>query len=311
VSDTGPAKLPGIPLYRTTDTALAATLQAIIERLEIREGSRGNPAERVITQREFEAYKAGVAPVVTNASGEVNINDLIQKIIVDPKFLAALPKSETRSWVDELRASIEGLRARLAGLVSTTASGVETLFRAVFFFSTSPLIDKFGKNYGNRWVLKGSTGLSTTEDTSYQTTLSGVLDTLARVFYDHQPFTGTVAGTTLNGHMIVTTSKDASGNVYGGTMVGAVNQFLFTNGPYGYRFALKGSTPVMTLDSGDYTYTLQDFINMAASSHQILTAPVPGNQASVADWIRYHEKVLVDNNRSLVSIETRLAARGI
>lgn len=51
--DTGVAKLPGIPLLKTTDTALARWAQAVTEHLEVRAGARGNPLERVVTQREL------------------------------------------------------------------------------------------------------------------------------------------------------------------------------------------------------------------------------------------------------------------
>jgi len=304
VSDTGPAILPGIPAYRTTDTALASTLQAIIERLEIREGSRGNPAEKVVTQRDLDAYKASVTTVTTSA-GEVNINDLIQKIIVDPTFLAAIPKAESSSgWVNELRAGLEGLRARFAGLTSSVVSGVETLFRQVFFFSTTPLINpRTGVDYGNRWVLKGSTGLATGESTSYQLTVGGLLDVVSKIGYDYTTPASTTLGLGINGNLQV---RQADGTY--GTMIGAVNQFLFTNGPYGYRYALKGSTPLMTADSGNYTYTLQDFINMAAASDQAIKAPVSGNPTSLSGWIQYHESTLIGHNTTLVNMNNTVSS---
>ncbi len=155
MSDTGPAQLPGIPAYRTTDTALAAWMQVVQERLEVREGARGNAAEKVVLQRDLDAYIASVKPVTTTASGEVDVAALIKQIIEDPVFLAALPKAETRSWVDELRASIEGIRARLAGLMNSVAA--EPLFSKIFFWGSFK--DPAFVSRGNQWVLRSETGL--------------------------------------------------------------------------------------------------------------------------------------------------------
>jgi len=51
--DTGVARLPAIPTPNTGNAHMDAILSAIKERLEVREGSRGNDAERVVTQREL------------------------------------------------------------------------------------------------------------------------------------------------------------------------------------------------------------------------------------------------------------------
>lgn len=53
--DTGPAKLPGLPAPPTTgDPALDQWIKLAAERLEVREGKRGNPYERAVTVRELE-----------------------------------------------------------------------------------------------------------------------------------------------------------------------------------------------------------------------------------------------------------------
>jgi hypothetical protein len=52
--DTGAAKLPGLPAVRTGNASLDAWLRAATERLEVREGSRGNAAEKVVTQRDLQ-----------------------------------------------------------------------------------------------------------------------------------------------------------------------------------------------------------------------------------------------------------------
>lgn len=51
--DTGAAKLPALKRVVTGDRALDDQLEAIRERLEVREGTRGNDGERVVTQRQL------------------------------------------------------------------------------------------------------------------------------------------------------------------------------------------------------------------------------------------------------------------
>lgn len=54
MADTGPAKLPGLPAVAVQgNPALSRWMSAVNEHLEVRAGSRGNPAERVVTQREL------------------------------------------------------------------------------------------------------------------------------------------------------------------------------------------------------------------------------------------------------------------
>lgn len=192
MSDTGPAKLPGIPAYRTDDNGLAATLQAIIERLEVREGSRGNPAERAITQRDLDAYVAKPA-VVTQATQEIDINALVQQIVASPAFLAALPKAETqtRGWVNELRAAIEGIRSRLAGMVNAIAS--EPLFNANFFWGNAKDQANFASR-GYQWTLRSTTGLGSVESEATNQFALTVQDVLSCVSagFSGQVSTGTI-----------------------------------------------------------------------------------------------------------------------
>ena len=50
----GSAKLPGLHVVNTGNPALDRWIQAVSERLEVREGNRGNPHERAVTLRELE-----------------------------------------------------------------------------------------------------------------------------------------------------------------------------------------------------------------------------------------------------------------
>ena len=53
MSDTGPAKLPGIPVLQTDDPALAKWAAAVTEYLQVRAGARGNPLEAAVTKRDL------------------------------------------------------------------------------------------------------------------------------------------------------------------------------------------------------------------------------------------------------------------
>lgn len=53
MADTGPAKLPGLQVPKLNDPAMARWVQAVSERMEVREGARGNPAEAVVLQRDL------------------------------------------------------------------------------------------------------------------------------------------------------------------------------------------------------------------------------------------------------------------
>ena len=55
MNDTGKVKLPGLPRVSSGNAALDSWIQAVSERLEVREGARGNPYERVVTVRELTA----------------------------------------------------------------------------------------------------------------------------------------------------------------------------------------------------------------------------------------------------------------
>ena len=61
-----PAKLPAIVIPAGLDRSMAALLAAVKERLEVREGERGNPFERSVTVRDL--VDAGVDVVVVGGS---------------------------------------------------------------------------------------------------------------------------------------------------------------------------------------------------------------------------------------------------
>lgn len=59
--DTGRARLPGLVAPRVDNPDLARWVQAVAERLEVREGARGNPYERAVTVRDL--TEGGIAVV--------------------------------------------------------------------------------------------------------------------------------------------------------------------------------------------------------------------------------------------------------
>jgi len=67
--DTGRAKLPALPPLNTSDPkSVAAWAQRVAERLEVREGARGNPAERAVTLRELQALQESLGTQATASS---------------------------------------------------------------------------------------------------------------------------------------------------------------------------------------------------------------------------------------------------
>lgn len=61
MKDTGKAKLPGLVSPRVDSADLARWVQAVSERLEVREGTRGNPYERAVTVRDL--TEGGIAAI--------------------------------------------------------------------------------------------------------------------------------------------------------------------------------------------------------------------------------------------------------
>lgn len=87
---------------------MASWAQKVAERLEVREGARGNPQERAVTLRELEAATAGISDIVENSGrppepGEVVValgGKLEARVAID-KFVAAL--RETRLYKDLIK----------------------------------------------------------------------------------------------------------------------------------------------------------------------------------------------------------------
>lgn len=101
--DTGAAKLPALPPVNAQDPSLRNWMSAVAERLEVREGSRGNPNERVVTQREI----AEIKKVVSSLSNVKRASDKDLAITLGNGITAYVPIAEleaaifrTRLWTD-------------------------------------------------------------------------------------------------------------------------------------------------------------------------------------------------------------------
>ena len=75
--DTGKARLPALPPVNAQDASLRNWISAVAERLEVREGSRGNPFERAVTLRDLEAATAGLVQITDSGKPDPNAANTI------------------------------------------------------------------------------------------------------------------------------------------------------------------------------------------------------------------------------------------
>lgn len=104
--DTGRALLPALPSVNAQDPSLRTWIKAVTERLEVREGVRGNPFERAVTVREIKeltevakALKETPAPDGNTVSIQIG-NGLSASVAID-KFVASI--RETRLHKDLMK----------------------------------------------------------------------------------------------------------------------------------------------------------------------------------------------------------------
>lgn len=86
--DTGVAKLPGLPVVKVDDQGMQRWMQAVAERLEVREGQRGNAKERAVTVRDLEnalknLQSESSTEVMPNGDLKIKIGGLTAAISVD------------------------------------------------------------------------------------------------------------------------------------------------------------------------------------------------------------------------------------
>ena len=132
-----PARLPAIVVPQTIDPALRQTLEAIKERLEVRDGARGNPYERGLTVRDL--VDAGVditlvgqrvtpKPVLRKAPSSGGL-DLEPGTL--PASIEALIRKSLTAEASRLGAHIQRVEHRLQTESESQASVVQQLTAAI------------------------------------------------------------------------------------------------------------------------------------------------------------------------------------
>lgn len=222
MADTGTARLPGIPTLRTDDRALAEWAKAVTEHLEVRNGARGNPAEKTVVQRDLESIQAALAELRTTktAATEAATTPGSTTTEAAPASTSSL-NADVARVERTLNAALESLRGRIASAegqiaASGTGSG-EPLFRGIFGDLTAPS----DPNGSKRWTLHPDAGLSPYGGAAggnrsgvYSTTVGDVLASLSHTLYRFEAWQGvTGSAPQLNGAMNVRLSASASDTV--------------------------------------------------------------------------------------------------
>ena len=126
--DTGRARLPALPPVNAQDTSLRNWMSAVAERLEVREGSRGNPFERAVTLRELEnataglvqitdamrgdTQKPGAIPLGNGLSASINIDRFVQSIQDSRLYRDLMKRLDDPTRFDHLASEIRNVLLR-------------------------------------------------------------------------------------------------------------------------------------------------------------------------------------------------------
>lgn len=126
--DTGKARLPALPAVNAQDPSLRNWISAVAERLEVREGSRGNPFERAVTLRDLEAATAGLVqitdsgkpdpnaantiPLGNGLSASINIDRFVESIRNTRLFRDLLKRLDDPTRFDDLASEIRTVLLR-------------------------------------------------------------------------------------------------------------------------------------------------------------------------------------------------------
>lgn len=126
--DTGKARLPALPAVSAQDPSLRNWISAVAERLEVREGSRGNPFERAVTLRDLEAATAGLVqitdagrpdpnaastiPLGNGLSASINIDRFVESIRNTRLFRDLIKRLDDSTRFDGLASEIRTVLLR-------------------------------------------------------------------------------------------------------------------------------------------------------------------------------------------------------
>lgn len=117
------SQLPAINVPAGVDSSMRQVLEAIKERLEVREGSRGNPYERAATMRDLEALRASMA-----TTGEAKATAVPPQKVEPAVNLRALVDESVGSSSARMRAELDSKERALSdriALLSDTLGGSE------------------------------------------------------------------------------------------------------------------------------------------------------------------------------------------
>lgn len=199
MSDTGPARLPGLPKLQSTDNQLALWAERVNEHLEVRSGARGNDLERSATQRDIKMLLAKIAALEKQLTGTTTI--AVEEPVATKTEVAPAKQKSYDTEVSELRTKNDALTRRVMLLESRVSIGGSG-YSAGFIKETDDLAAR-----PNPWAINGTVrwGQSTFEH-MFRELRWGLLETGPNT--EMAPNNPGVAK--LNGYMLISGIKGAS-----------------------------------------------------------------------------------------------------
>lgn len=158
MSDTGPAKLPGLPVLKTSDAALNRWAQAVAEHLEVRNGARGNAAEKTVVQRDLTDLNTAMAylkePKRTAEAGDtiidlgggmtasISTEKLVAALLESAKFKSAIATTGTTGTATSTTMMVTDDSAlnRLGGEVKSSVAALESNVAALKTLATDTAV---------------------------------------------------------------------------------------------------------------------------------------------------------------------------
>lgn len=125
MSDTGPARLPGLHRLMTTDTSLSTWADRVNEHLEVRSGARGNDLERSATQRDIKMLLDKIAALERKIPTTTVVDSETGTTVTTT--VTATPTSAAKDYAPEiaaLKAKNDALQRRIIQLEARPMSGV-------------------------------------------------------------------------------------------------------------------------------------------------------------------------------------------
>ena len=158
MSDTGPTKLPGLPVLKTSDVALNRWAQAVSEHLEVRNGARGNAAEKAVVQRDLTDLNTAMAylkePKRTAEAGDtiidlgggmtasISTDKLVAALLANAKFKSAIATTGTTGTATSTTVMVTDDSAlnRLGGEVKSSVAALESNVAALKTLATDTAV---------------------------------------------------------------------------------------------------------------------------------------------------------------------------